>query len=73
MAKQQQALPLCTVLLVALLVGSAMHAVPAEAGRALAGGSIGFDPLNPGQPYTPRPCRNIYRCPLATATATATP
>ncbi|PAN48363.1 hypothetical protein PAHAL_9G377600 [Panicum hallii] len=81
MAKQQQALPLCTVLLVALLVVSAMHAVPAEAGRALAGGWIGYDPLNPGrtpsagpgQPYIPRPCEKIYRCPPATATATATP
>ncbi|KAG2539244.1 hypothetical protein PVAP13_9NG457214 [Panicum virgatum] len=78
MAKQQQkALPLCTVLLVALLVVSAMHAIPAEAGRALAGGHIAYDPLNPGrtpsagpgQPYT-RPCRSIYQCPPATATAT---
>ncbi|OEL23721.1 hypothetical protein BAE44_0015260, partial [Dichanthelium oligosanthes] len=73
-------LPLCMVFLVALLVVSAMHAVPAEAGRsragrALAGGSIGYDPLNPsimpsagpGGPYT-RPCRYIYRCPPAIAT-----
>ncbi|KAG2550396.1 hypothetical protein PVAP13_9KG343800 [Panicum virgatum] len=82
MAKQQQqqkAFPLCTVLLAALLVVSAMHAVPAEAGRALAGGHVGYDPLNPGstpsagpgQPYT-RPCTYGRRCIPPTAT-TATP
>ncbi|OEL37671.1 hypothetical protein BAE44_0001310 [Dichanthelium oligosanthes] len=74
--QQQQALPLCTVFLVALLVVSAMHAVPAEAGRALLAGSIGYEPLNPGrtpyagrgEPYT-RPCRYKNECePPATAT-----
>ncbi|CAN6311822.1 unnamed protein product [Urochloa humidicola] len=79
MAKQQQqqkAVPLGMVFLVALLVVSAMHAVPAEAGRVLAE-SIGYGPLNPGntpsagrgEPYT-RPCRRIYDCPGSPETAT---
>ncbi|CAL4940722.1 unnamed protein product [Urochloa decumbens] len=78
MAKQhqQKALPLGMVFLAVLLVVSAMHTVPAEAGRVLAG-SIGYGPLNPGrtpsagpgQPYT-RPCRLIYGCSGTTETAT---
>ncbi|CAN6324503.1 unnamed protein product [Urochloa humidicola] len=76
MAKQhQQKAPLGMVFLAVLLVVSAMHAIPTEAGRVLAG-SIGYDPLKPGrtpsgepEPYT-RPCRRIYQCPPETATAT---
>ncbi|CAL4915671.1 unnamed protein product [Urochloa decumbens] len=74
---QQKALPLGMVFLAVLLVVSAMHAVPAEAGRVLAG-SIGYDPLNPrrtpsagpGQPYITRPCGRIYECPGTPETAT---
>ncbi|TVU31617.1 hypothetical protein EJB05_23320, partial [Eragrostis curvula] len=66
MVKQQrQALPLCMAFLMAFLVVSAMHAVPAEAaGR----GGIAYDPLDPnrpdlspGKPYT-RPCLYVENC-----------
>ncbi|KAK3153349.1 hypothetical protein QOZ80_2BG0171130 [Eleusine coracana subsp. coracana] len=67
---KNRALDLCTLLLTAFLVLSAMHAVPAEAGRALA--QTGYEPLNPyipsfpggtvpGRPYT-RPCTYKERC-----------
>ncbi|TVU31618.1 hypothetical protein EJB05_23322 [Eragrostis curvula] len=71
MGKHQQALPLCMVFLTALLVVSAMHAVPAEAGRAL--GQVagpGYGALIPGvtpavprgEPYTGRGCTKVYGC-----------
>ncbi|TVU31619.1 hypothetical protein EJB05_23314 [Eragrostis curvula] len=71
MGKHQPALPLCRVFLTALLVVSALHAVPAEAGRALgeaagagSGALIpGYTPSVPrGQPYTGRGCTSAYRC-----------
>ncbi|OQU92107.1 hypothetical protein SORBI_3001G291200 [Sorghum bicolor] len=80
MAKQQQQRQIvCMVFLMAFLVISAMHAVPAEAGRTLAdqsSSSVGNEPLKPGvldpnRPYTRR-CRNIYECPH-TPDGTATP
>ncbi|KAK3157199.1 hypothetical protein QOZ80_2AG0117490 [Eleusine coracana subsp. coracana] len=69
MGRQQQSLPLCMVFLMAVLVVSALHAVPAEAGRALAQAAIGYRPLIPGYtPSVPRGqpyhggCPNIYQC-----------
>ncbi|CAD6212111.1 unnamed protein product [Miscanthus lutarioriparius] len=83
MAKKQQRQVVCMVfLLVAFLVISAMHAVPAEPGRTLAESSVGYEPLKPGvldpdrpgvldpdRPYTRR-CREIYECPHTHGTAT---
>ncbi|KAK3153348.1 hypothetical protein QOZ80_2BG0171090 [Eleusine coracana subsp. coracana] len=78
MGRQQQSLPLCMVFLMAVLVVSALHAVPAEAarkrlhaGRALAQAATGtgYGSLTPG--YTPsvprgqpysRGCTKIYHC-----------
>ncbi|KAK3157200.1 hypothetical protein QOZ80_2AG0117500 [Eleusine coracana subsp. coracana] len=67
---KNRALHLCALLLTSLLVVSAMHVVPAEAGRALA--QTSYEPLNPyipfpggrvpGRPYT-RPCNYKDRCP----------
>ncbi|KAL6905367.1 hypothetical protein ACP4OV_002968 [Aristida adscensionis] len=86
MAKQQQ--PLRMLFLMAFLVVSAMHAVPADAGRVLggqisSGGLNKFNPLDPGstpstagpgQPYTGRGCPHAYGCsPGAATPSTAGP
>ncbi|TVU31620.1 hypothetical protein EJB05_23315 [Eragrostis curvula] len=63
MKQQRQAVPFCMAFLMAFLVVSAMHAVPAQA----AGRGLAYEPLDPnrpavsvppGMPYT-RPC--VYK------------